>query len=72
MACRSVTIFAPDALTADELDDAVFILGPEKGLALIDGRAGVGAVIVDRDNRVHVSKRLADVVQILHPPTAGI
>jgi thiamine biosynthesis lipoprotein len=72
MACRSVTIFAPDALTADELDDAVFILGPEKGLALIEAREGVGAVIVDKDNKVHVSKRLAGVVQIVHPPTPGV
>ena len=71
-ACRSVTILAPDALTADELDDAVFILGPEKGLALVEARPGVGAVVVDRDNRVVVSKRLEGVVQILHPPTPGI
>ncbi|MFI5298812.1 MAG: FAD:protein FMN transferase [Polyangiales bacterium] len=71
-ACRSVTIFAPDALTADELDDAVFILGPEKGLPLVETREGVGAVIVDKDNKVHVSKRLAGIVQFVHPPTDGI
>jgi thiamine biosynthesis lipoprotein len=71
-ACRSVTILAPDGLVADELDDAVFILGPEKGLKLIEARAGVGAVIVDKDNVVHVSERLKDVVKIVHPPTAGI
>jgi thiamine biosynthesis lipoprotein len=71
-ACRSVTILAPDALTADELDDAVFILGPEKGLPLVESRDGVGAVIVDKDNNVVVSKRLQGVVQILHAPTPGI
>jgi thiamine biosynthesis lipoprotein len=71
-ACRSVTILAPDALTADELDDAVFILGPEKGLALVAKYPGAGAVIVDRDNKVHVSENLKDVVEILHPPTPGI
>ena len=32
-ASRSVTIWAKDAFTADAIDDAVFILGPEKGLA---------------------------------------
>jgi len=31
-ACRSVTVWAPTALLADEIDDAVFILGPEKGM----------------------------------------
>ena len=71
-ACRSVTILAPDALTADELDDAVFILGPEKGLALVEAHPDVGAVVVDKDNHVVVSRRLEGVVQILHPPTAGI
>lgn len=71
-ACRSVTILAPDALTADELDDAVFILGPEKGLPLVEARDGVGAVIVDKDNHVVVSKRLQGVVQLVHPPTPGI
>ena len=71
-ACRSVTVFAPDALTADELDDAIFILGPEQGLKLLDKHPGVGAVVVDKDNRVHVSKSLEGVVQIVHPPTPGI
>ncbi len=71
-ACRSVTILAPDALTADELDDAVFILGPEKGLALVARYPGTGAVIVDHDNRVHVSDNLKNVVEILRPPTPGV
>jgi thiamine biosynthesis lipoprotein len=72
VACRSVTILAPDALVADELDDAVFILGPEKGLALVAKYPGAGAVIVDHDNKVHVSENLKSVVEVLHPPTPGI
>ena len=72
VACRSVTILAPDALTADELDDAVFILGPDKGLALVAKYPGAGAVIVDHDNKVHVSENLKSVVEVLHPPTPGI
>lgn len=71
-ACRSVTILAADALVADELDDAVFILGAEKGLALVARYPGAGAVIVDHDNAVHVSANLKQVVEILHPPTGGI
>ena len=68
---RSVTVFAPDALTADGLDDAALILGPEKGMALIESYPDVGAVIVDKDNKVHVSKRLEGVVKIARPPTDG-
>ncbi len=67
-ASRSVTIWAPTALLADELDDAVFILGPEKGLALIESLEDVGAVIVDAHNRVWQSKRLEGRVREVHPP----
>ena len=67
-ASRSVTIWAPTALLADELDDAVFILGPEKGLALVESLEDVGAVIVDSGNRVWPSKRLEGRVQEVHAP----
>jgi thiamine biosynthesis lipoprotein len=71
-ASRSVTIWAPTALLADEVDDAVFILGPERGLALVESLEGVGAVIVDESNRVWTSKRLDDRVKPVHSPTGGI
>jgi len=71
-ASRSVTIWAPTALLADEIDDAVFILGPTKGLALVESLEGVGAVIVDSANRVWTSKRLEGRVQAKHAPTEGL
>jgi thiamine biosynthesis lipoprotein len=71
-ASRSVTIWAPTALLADEIDDAVFILGPEKGLALVESLEGVGAVIVDAKNRVWTSKRLEGTVRPVHPPRDGL
>ena len=67
-ASRSVTIWAPTALLADEIDDAVFILGPEKGLKLVESLEGVGAVIVDARNRVWTSKRIEGQVRPVHPP----
>ncbi len=71
-ACQSVTVWAPTALLADALDDAVFILGPEAGLKLIEATEGAGAVIVDRESRVHVSKRLDGKVKITAQPTPGL
>ena len=71
-ACRSVTIWAPTALLADEIDDAVFILGPEKGMKLVESIDGVGAVIVDAKNSVHVSQRLRPAIRIVAAPTGGI
>jgi thiamine biosynthesis lipoprotein len=71
-ASRSVTIFAETALQADALDDAVFILGPKQGLALVEATPGCGAVIVDAQNKVWISKRLEGVVQVRRPPTDGL
>lgn len=67
-ASRSVTIWAPNAFVADEIDDAVFILGPERGLALVESLDGVGAVIVDAHSHVWTSKRLQGLVHEVHPP----
>lgn len=71
-ASRSVTIWAKDALTADALDDAVFILGPKKGLELVESIDDAGAIIVDAENHVWVSRRLEGKVRIERPPTGGI
>lgn len=68
-ACRSVTVWAPDATTADGVDDAVFILGVERGLKLVESLEGVGVVIVDAENRVIISDRVRDRVQVLKAPT---
>ena len=68
-ACRSVTVWAEDAVTADALDDVVFVLGPEKGLALVEATPGVGAVIVDAKNKVTVSRRLNGRLTLLRQPT---
>jgi thiamine biosynthesis lipoprotein len=71
-ASRSVTIWAKDALTADALDDAVFILGPQKGLEIVESLDDAGAIIVDSDNHVWISKRLEGKVRIERQPTDGI
>jgi thiamine biosynthesis lipoprotein len=71
-ACRSVTIWAPDAFIADAVDDIVFILGPKLGLPLVESLEGVGAVIVDAKNQVIVSQRLQGRVRMVSAPTDGI
>ena len=71
-ACRSVTIWAPNAFIADAIDDAVFILGPEKGLKLVESIEGVAAVVVDARNNVWISKRLQGKLEVVAAPTDGI
>jgi len=70
-ASRSVTIWAKTAFLADAIDDAVFILGPEKGLKLVESLDDVGAVIVDAKNKLWISKRLEGKLTILKSPTDG-
>ena len=53
---RSVTIICPDVELADALDDAVFVLGPVEGLALINKLKGVQATVITDDGRTLVSK----------------
>jgi thiamine biosynthesis lipoprotein len=68
-ASRGVTIFAPNAFLADALDDAVFILGPQKGMALVDSYPDCATVIVDAHNHVWQSKSLDGRLERLAPPT---
>ncbi len=67
--CRSVTIVARAAALADGLSTGVFILGPERGMALVERLPGVEAVIVTADNQVRISSGLQGRVTIRHPPT---
>lgn len=55
---RSVTILGPDATTTDGLSTSVFVLGLEKGLALINELPGVDAIIVDPEGRLRYSDGL--------------
>jgi thiamine biosynthesis lipoprotein len=66
---RSVTIVARTATLADALDTGIFILGPEKGMALIERLNGVEGVIVTSSNNVLVSSGLARRLVVRSPPT---
>ena len=66
---RSVTIVTPRAVVADGLSTGVFILGPEKGMALIERLQGVEGVIVTNSNNLLVSSGLAGRLVVRAPPT---
>jgi FAD:protein FMN transferase len=67
--CRSVTIVASLAVTADVLSTGVFIMGPEKGLALIEDLPDVEGVIVTAANEVLISSGLKGRVDVRGAPT---
>jgi len=57
--CQSVTVVAADAASADALATAAFVLGPERGLELLQ-RQGAAGVVVDAGGKVHVSPVLEE------------
>ncbi len=68
-ASRSVTMVTNRAVIADALAKGVFILGPVRGLALVERIPDVEAVIVGAANEVVISSGLRGKVQLLAPPT---
>jgi len=56
--CRSVTILTEDALSADGLATAVFVMGPERGLRLIEAMEEVEGLIVSADGKIIQSEGL--------------
>jgi thiamine biosynthesis lipoprotein len=56
---RSVTVIAPTSTLAEGLTKSVFILGPGRGLPLVEARPDCDAVVVTADGKVLYSKGLA-------------
>lgn len=57
-ACQSVTVIARQGVMADGLDTGIFVLGPERGIELVERLPDVEALIVDRDGKVWISSGL--------------
>jgi thiamine biosynthesis lipoprotein len=57
---QSVTIMAKNAYWADALATGVFVLGPEKGLKLIESLPKVEGLIIDQNGKSYVSKGLQE------------
>lgn len=57
--CRSVTVLAKEAVLTDGLSTGVFVMGPEKGMRLIE-EMGLEGVIVEAGGGIHLSTGLKD------------
>ncbi|GAC1470589.1 MAG: FAD:protein FMN transferase [Isosphaeraceae bacterium] len=60
----SVTVVAADGATADALDTAVYVLGPERGLPLVESTPGAAALIVRKSAagvETYTSRRFPDI-----------
>ena len=56
--CQSVTVIGKEGVLVDGLDTGIFVLGPERGMALIERLAGVEAVIIDDQGTMILSPGL--------------
>ena len=66
---HSVTILAADGLTSEALSKAVFVLGAQRGLALVETLPGIDAVVVDAQGALRASSGLmpaAPITPITH------
>jgi thiamine biosynthesis lipoprotein len=63
---------AKDAITADAWSTSLFVLGVERGMALVERNPELEAVFVDADNKVYASSGLKGKLTLHRPPTAGI
>ena len=50
--CQSVTVIAENSLTADALATGIFVLGPAKGLELVENLENIEAYIVDSSGQI--------------------
>jgi thiamine biosynthesis lipoprotein len=60
----SVTVIAPDAFTADAYSTALFVLGLEKGMEIIESLPELEAIMITEDEQVHITSGLAGKVEI--------
>jgi thiamine biosynthesis lipoprotein len=67
-----VTIVSDRAILADGLSTGVFVLGPARGMALIERLPQVEGVIVTAENQVLVSSGLKERLEIISAPTGGL
>lgn len=52
---RSATVVTPDCALADALATAAFVLGPEKGIALLEGWKDVEGILIAEDGGYHMT-----------------
>jgi thiamine biosynthesis lipoprotein len=57
-AVQSASVLAARAIDSDALSTTTFVLGVEKGLALINSLPGIDAIIIDSGGKLHYSANL--------------
>jgi FAD:protein FMN transferase len=69
---HSVTVIAPDGLASEALSKCVFVMGVERGLALVEAQAGADAVVVDAQGCLHMSAGLQRAGAVIPEREVGV
>lgn len=65
--CRSVSVIAKEGAVTDPFSTGIFILGPEKGIKLLEDMR-IDGIIVDKDGKIHTTRNLRGKVEIIRDP----
>lgn len=60
--CQSASIITEEGVLADAFATGVFILGPEKGMKVIE-QLGFDGLIIDREGHVHVTSNIREKIE---------
>lgn len=61
----SATVLGPDTLAADAYSTAVFVLGIENGLELLETLSDIEGVLIDKEGNIHYTSGLEEKLEIL-------
>jgi thiamine biosynthesis lipoprotein len=64
--CRSVTVTAKDGVLADAFDTGIFVLGPDKGMKVLE-RLGFDGLIVDSEGKMYFTAGMRKRVALKKP-----
>ena len=59
---QDVTILGPEATLTDALSTSIFVMGPDRGLELINRLDGIDAIVIDADGVMRYSAELEKLV----------
>jgi thiamine biosynthesis lipoprotein len=62
--CQSVTVIAREGVWADGLDTGIFVMGPERGMELVEQLPDIEAIIIDAEGRLLVSSGLKQRIRL--------
>ncbi len=62
--CQSVTVISEEGTAADAVATGAFVMGPTRGMALLDGSKNGNGIVIDRNGGVQISEALVARVKL--------